>query len=312
MFDLDSCVHLEEVEVPVEIDDELDRAGRAVVDRLGQGDRLGAHRGPGLFVEEGRGRLLDDLLVAPLDRAFALAQIDRVAVGVGQHLDLDVARLLDELLDEHAVVGEARLGLAARRAEALARLAVVAGDAHALAAAAGRGLDHHRIADLARDLDRLLRVLDQVHVAGYGVDLGLGRQAFGLDLVAHGGDRPGRRSDEGDAGGLQGLDEAGVLGQEAEARMDGLGAGVLAGLDDLLDHQVALGRRRRADRDRLVGQLDVQRPGVGLGIDRHGPDAHAPRRLDDAARDLAPVGDQDLVEHLAPLPPRTGRGPVEP
>jgi hypothetical protein len=111
-----------------------------------------------------------------------------------------------------------------------------------------------------------------------------------------------RRSDEGDVGGLQGLYEAGVLGQEAEARMDRLGAAVLAGLDDFLDHQIALGRRRRADQDRLVGQLDVQRPGVGLGIDRHGLDAHAPRRLDDAAGDLAPVGDQDLVEHLAPLP----------
>jgi hypothetical protein len=46
---------------------------------------------------KGRGRLLDDLLVAPLDRAFALAEIDRVAVAVGEHLDLDMARLGDEI-----------------------------------------------------------------------------------------------------------------------------------------------------------------------------------------------------------------------
>jgi hypothetical protein len=57
-------------------------------------------------VEERRRRLLDHLLVAALDRALALAEVDDVAVLVGQHLDLDVARLLDELLDEHAVVAE--------------------------------------------------------------------------------------------------------------------------------------------------------------------------------------------------------------
>jgi hypothetical protein len=56
--------------------------------------------------------------------------------------------LLDELLDEDAVVGEA--GAASLPAErkpsrSLGSLA----QPHALAAAARRGLDHHRIADLA-------------------------------------------------------------------------------------------------------------------------------------------------------------------
>ena len=82
--------------------------------------------------------------------------MDDVAVLVAQHLNLDVARLLDIFLDEHAVVAEARLGLGLRRGEALADLSSAVGDAHALAAAAGRGLDHDRIADLVGDLDRLL------------------------------------------------------------------------------------------------------------------------------------------------------------
>jgi hypothetical protein len=55
-----------------------------------------------------------------------------VAVRVAEHLDLDVARLLDELLDEDAVVAEARLGLAAARREALLGLGVVPGDAQPL------------------------------------------------------------------------------------------------------------------------------------------------------------------------------------
>ena len=76
MLDLQPRVHLEEIEVAVLVDDELDRAGALVVDRLGQRHRLLAHGLPRLLVEERRRRLLHDLLVAALDRAFALAEID--------------------------------------------------------------------------------------------------------------------------------------------------------------------------------------------------------------------------------------------
>ena len=84
-----------------------------------------------------------------------------------------------------------------------------------------------------------------------------------------------------------------ALGQEAVAGMHRLGAGLAAGLDDLLDHQIALGRRRRADQHGLVGHLDMQRVAVGVGIDRDGLDTHAPGGLDDPAGDLAAVGDQN-------------------
>ena len=43
---------------------------------------------------------------AALDGAFALAQMYDVATLVAQHLDLDMARLGDEFLDEDAVVAE--------------------------------------------------------------------------------------------------------------------------------------------------------------------------------------------------------------
>ena len=62
------------------------------------------------------------------------------------------------------------------------------GDAHALAAAAGRGLDHHRIADLVGDRHRLLRPLDHAEIARHGRDLGGGGRLLRFDLVAHRGD----------------------------------------------------------------------------------------------------------------------------
>ena len=111
MLDLKPRIHLEEIEVAILVDDELDGAGGIVADGLGERHRLRPHRRAGLGVDERAWRLFDHLLVAALDRAFALAEMDDVAVLVAKHLDLDVARLLDIFLDEHAVVAEARLGL---------------------------------------------------------------------------------------------------------------------------------------------------------------------------------------------------------
>ncbi len=93
MLDLQPGVHLQEVEALVLAGDELDRSGGIVAHRLGQRDGLLAHPPARLGIEQRRGRLLDDLLVAALDRAFALAEIDDVAVLVAEQLDLDVARV---------------------------------------------------------------------------------------------------------------------------------------------------------------------------------------------------------------------------
>ena len=252
VLDLQPGVHLEEVEALVLADHEFDRAGALVVHGLGERDRLLAHGLAGGVADEGRRRFLDHFLVAALDRALALPQVDAVAVRVAQHLDLDVARLLDELLDEDAVVAEAVAGLVAAGGVPLEGLLVVVRDPQPLAAAAGRGLDHHRVADLLRDLDRILGALDRGVVAGDGVDLRGAGELLGGDLVAHRRDRRVLRADEDDAGLLDLARELGVLGQEAVARVHGLRAGVLAGRDDLVHHEVGLaaGRRARCRRPR--------------------------------------------------------------
>ena len=304
MLDLQPRVHLEEEEARVLPRDELDRARAVVADGLRERDRLLAHLLARRRIEQRRRRLLDDLLIAALDRAFALAEIDHVAVLVAEQLDLDVARVDDELLDEHAVVAERGLRLRLRAREALRNLALRPGDAHALAAAAGRGLDHHRVADLVGDLHRVLLVVDHAEMARHGRDLGLRRGLLGFDLVAHRGDRIGVRPDEHDAGRLQRARECLALGEKAVARMHRLRAGLLAGGDDLVDQQIALGRSRRADMHRLVRHLDMQRVAVGVGIDRDCRDPHLAGCLDDPAGDLAAIGDQDALEHVALI--RTG------
>src|SRR5439155_1830459 len=94
---------------------------------------------------------LEQLPVATLDRALALAEMDHVAVAVAEHLDLDMARLLDVPLDVHGGVAEGRARLRARRAEGAGQLAGSADEPHPLAAAAHGRLDHDRVPHLAGD-----------------------------------------------------------------------------------------------------------------------------------------------------------------
>jgi hypothetical protein len=87
MLDLHARVHFDEVELVVLVE-ELEGAGAAVAD-LAAGARRSARRSVAQLsgIDAGRGRFLDDLLVAALHRAVAVAQVDHVAVGVGQHLE---------------------------------------------------------------------------------------------------------------------------------------------------------------------------------------------------------------------------------
>jgi hypothetical protein len=111
VLDLHARVHLEE-EVVAVLQQPLDRAGAAVVDRARGFDGDLADPRAQLLVDHRSGRLLDQLLMAALDRAVALAQVDHRAVPVREHLDLDVARVGEVALEVDRRVGEELLALA--------------------------------------------------------------------------------------------------------------------------------------------------------------------------------------------------------
>ena len=97
------------------------------------------------------------------------------------------------------------------------------------------------------------------------------------------------------------LGEPGVLRQEAVARMDRVRPRDGRGAQDGRDVQVAVPRRRRADAHAFVRQPHVHRLVVGRGMHGNRRDAQLPARPLDPQRDLAAVGDQDLVQHATPL-----------
>jgi len=302
VFDLQPGVHLHEPDAvglePVGgVGDEFDGACALVVHRLGGADGGVGDGLAGGGVHAGGGGFLDHLLVAALQGAVALIEVDDGAVRIPEHLHLDVARAGDVFLDQDARVAEGGLALALGRGEAVGEVFSAIDLFHPLAAAAGDGLDQHRIADGVGFLLQAVRRLVLAQIAGGDRHAGLDHQGFGGVLQTHGADGGGGRADPDQSGGYDGLGKVGVLGQEAIARVDGLGARGLGGSQNLGGVQIGFAGRGRADQDGLIGLADVQRLGIGFGIDGDGPDAHAAGSPEDATGDLATIGDQDGFEH---------------
>ena len=234
--------------------------------------------------------------MAALDRAVALAEREHRPVAVAEHLDLDVPGADDGALDVERAVREGGLGLGGRGLEGALELVGVADEAHSSAAAAGRRLQEEREAHLGGQRAGLVEARGAVR-AGDEREPGVGGRLLRADLVPHDLDRLRARADEGDVVVLARGGELGVLGEEAPARVDGVAAGGRGRGDEGRDVEVALRGGRRADVHGLVGEPDVQRVAVGGRVDGDGLDPELVAGADDPDRDLAPVGDQDAVEH---------------
>ena len=170
-------------------------------------------------------------------------------------------------------------------------------DAHSLSAAARRRLDDHRKADLLRELERFVDVLHRTGRSRHDRHADGGHRLARRGLVAHHANLVAGRPDERDVRRDADVGELGVLGEKAVAGMDRVGAGDLGGGDDARNVEIRLARRRRADADVVVGEAHVQRFAIGLGVDGDRLHAELAAGADDAQRDLAAIGDQDLVEH---------------
>ena len=293
---------------------DLEEPGRAVrpAEELGGGRVLetGGGRDPDRAVvqiaplvgrQAGRRRLLDQLLVAALERAVPLPDRDDAARCVAQQLDLDVAGRPDDALQVDRAVAERGQRLGRSGGQRGGQVRRGRDPSHAAAATAGRGLDQDREADpLGLGDDPVHRVgsVDGRGLEGSRdrVDPDGPRDAPGMELVAERVDHRRRRTDEDEPGILDGPREGGPLGQEAVARVDRLGPGRQCRLDDRVDPQVALGGRRGPEAHGRVGQPDVPRVGVGIAVDGDRGHPELVAGADDPDRDLAPVGDQDPLE----------------
>src|SRR6185437_4935103 len=87
-----ACVHLQKVEsVPLDIHQELDRPRAPIGEPLREAHARLLNAAAKASGQPRRGRLLDELLIAALNRAVALAEMDDAAFAIAEDLDLDMA-----------------------------------------------------------------------------------------------------------------------------------------------------------------------------------------------------------------------------
>jgi hypothetical protein len=290
VLDLEARVHLEEEELAVIGQEHLDRARIDVSG--GRRHRQGgfAHPRAKLGRHRWRRRLLDDLLVAALRRAVSLPKVDALPGRVEEHLHLDVAHAFEIPLEDQPVVAEGPMRLAACGRHGLEQRARLADHAHALAAAPGTGLDEQRIADALGLGGQRRAVLLRTVIAGDGRDT-VGRRApAGLGLVAHRGDRLGRRPDPSEAGGRHVAREVRILCEEPVAGMDRVGARAACDREDRLAVEVA--------RD-LVVLVHALRRAVARRMDADDPHPQPMRGPRDPHSDLTPIRDEQGPDRSA-------------
>src|ERR1700746_1002480 len=104
MFDLDPRIHFKEIEIPIGVSEEFDRTGTDVLDRARRFDGHLAHRRSHRRCDERRGRFFYHLLIAALNRALALEEMNGFTITVSKYLHFDVARLAHEFLNVKAAI----------------------------------------------------------------------------------------------------------------------------------------------------------------------------------------------------------------
>ena len=263
MLDLEPAVHFDEVEVAIRPDEELEGPGIPVSDcAAARARRQLPSASRRRRIEPRRGRLLDQLLVPPLDRAFALAERQdptlRRRTGPGSRRAGQATRLLDV----ERTVAESSFRFGARGAyaslssssdatslmpfppppaDALSSTGKPAsradrcrsGRSAAPSEPGTRGGPARRRISFARTLSPICSTTS--------ADGPMKTRSSSRRLVRTRHSRPGSRT-----------------------RVDGLAPGGLGCGDDVRDQEVALSRRRRADADGLIRQLDVQSVAIAV------------------------------------------------
>ena len=296
MLDLQAGVHFEEVKFAVFVQ-EFHGADAAIV-HLARAIRAEIADEIALFLrQDGRAAFLDDFLVAALDGAVALAEVNHVALAVAQYLHLDMAWIGEVFFHVHVAVAKSRFCFGRGHGVAGLEFVFVARDFHALAAAACHRLDKDGEADFFGKREAFVRVLQDAGRAGDEGQAEFPHGVFRHRLVAHAGDVFGRGADEGEVVFLHHARKFLVLGQETDAGVDGVDAGQRCRRQDRRDVEIALARRGRADAYAFIRHAHSHAVCVCRRMHDNRADAHFLAGPHDTQCNLAAVRDQDFVEH---------------
>ena len=188
------------------------------------------------FLIQQRARcFLDDLLMASLQRALTLAQVDYIAVFICENLHLDMPRGVDEVLDEQGIIAEGTRRFTTGCRECRRQVSSVFHAVHTLAATSCRRLNQYRKANRWGCLDEVLVAKPWTRQTRHGGNIAGFDGGAGRDFVAHGVNSAGRRANEFDTRFLAGGGEVCVFREKAITGVDSICAAATSGIDNLVD-----------------------------------------------------------------------------
>jgi hypothetical protein len=230
-------------------------------------------------------------LVAALHGAFAFAERDDAAVGVGEDLDFDVAGVFQIFFEIETRVAESVESFGGGVAPSGGEIGIASHEAHAFSAAAGDGFEKNGIAHGLREGLSLFGFIDGIVGAGDGGNVGAAGELAAGGFRAESFHGFGGRTDENEPAFFAGARESRVFGEEAVAGVDGVAAGAASNVDKLVDAEIAFAGGRGADGISFVGEANVERGAVGFAEDGDGADAEFAAGAENAYGDFAAIGD---------------------
>ena len=120
-----------------------------------------------------------------LNRTFALAQINDIAMAIGHNLNFNMAWLLNIFLNKDPGIAKAGTGFVGRTLETVSAIRVIPSHTHTLAAATRRSFKHHRVANSGTNLYCMIGISNHICIAGNTVDPGLFSDQLRGDFIAH-------------------------------------------------------------------------------------------------------------------------------
>ena len=302
MLDLQPGVHLDKIEFVVLVQ-KLDRAGAAILHALHRIDADLAHGFTLFGADHRRRRFLEHFLMPALQGTVALAEMDRVATAITEHLEFDMARITEIFLDIDSGIAERGLGLGTGLFHLGFEFGLAVDHFHTATATTGCCLDDHRIADIFRHPFGFLDLADRAIGAGNQGNPEIARGLLGCNLVAHDLDMLGLGADPLDIMRFDHFGKMRIFREKAVAGMDRICAADLGGRDDRRDRQIAVGGRRRADADRLIGKTHMHRVGVCGAVHGYGLDAEFLGCAQNPQGNFPAIGDQDFFNRHFLEPP---------
>ncbi|MNE52398.1 hypothetical protein D3C80_1470680 [compost metagenome] len=194
VLDLEACVHLHEEELATCIEQELHSPCADIADSLSRTHSRLSHCATQLGRQTRCRRLFHNFLMPTLDRAITLVQIQAIAMLVGEHLNLDMARLEYVLLNQHSLItkGGQRFTLCGR--QGLCEFAFLLDNLHAFATATCCGFQQNRVANTLGGSAEGFKILVVTVIARHQGHAGFLHQCLRCRLTSHGINGAGRRA----------------------------------------------------------------------------------------------------------------------